>query len=258
MNKILIKKPISFESLIGQSRLIASYPRSGNTWTLFLIKDILAKANEELKNNGHEINFGSDIHDIHATKNLYEKIQSKSFSGILKTHYIDDSLNNKIIYVFRKAIDVLPSYFRFHKYSGYENYDKPYSFKITNAFVKELISHWSTAIKIHSKCPNQILFLPYELLHKSPFTCLVECCRFFEIDPVSDSNIHKSIHTNAFESMKQSRSVFSEKRNNEVFMASGKVGSGKKEFSPLLKALIEICSYQKYNKMYRIASKNMR
>lgn len=258
MNKIIIKKPINYEDLIAQSRLIASYPRSGNTWTLFLIKDILAKANEELKNTGHETIIGTDIHDIHATKNLDEKIQSKSFSGILKTHYIDDSLNNRILYVFRKAIDILPSYFRFHKYSGYENYDKPYSFKMTNVFLKELISHWSTAMKMHSKSPSQIFFLPYELLHESPFTCLVKCCRFFEIDPVSDANIHKSIDTNAFESMKQSRSVFSEKRNNEVFMVSGKVGSGKKEFGPLLKAWVEINSFYLYNKMYRIASNNMR
>jgi hypothetical protein len=119
--------------------------------------------------------------------------------------------------------------------------------------LNELISHWKTAIKIYCKSPNQIFFISYEMLHNIPNECLKSCCNFLKIGNISDFSISQSIKMNEFNSMKTKRSFFSEKRNNEVFMASGKVGAGTMEFNTMLKMWIKIKSAYYYNKLYRNA-----
>jgi hypothetical protein len=90
------------------------------------------------------------------------------------------------------------------------------------------------------------------MLHNIPNECLKSCCNFLKFDNVSDFNISKSIKMNEFNSMKN-HSFFSENRNNEVFMASGKVGAGTMEFNTMLKMWVEIKSLYYYKKLHKNA-----
>jgi hypothetical protein len=241
--KIEINKPIFFDSIDDSVILLASYPRSGNTWTVNLLEDMLA-VNSNKKY----------IYDIHASKNIFEKINDENFSGILKSHYLDLNIKNKILYIYRDANDVIPSYLRFHKYQGYSGYTPPYSLSLINYFLNEILNHWRMALKIENLNSNNILFIPYEGLHTDAINHLTLCSKFININIDSD-RLDKVIKDNAFDVMKKKYSVFTEVHHNEVFLKHGSVGAGKHELSVFARLWIFLKSNLIYSQMKKITLK---
>ena len=241
MKKIEINKPVFFDSINKSIILLASYPRSGNTWTVNLLEDMLSVESEK-----------KYIYDIHAANNVMEKIIDKNFSNILKTHFLDLNIENKILYIYRKANDVIPSYLRFHKYQGYSGYIPPYSFSLINCFLNEILNHWHLALKIKQLNLNNILFIQYEGLHYNALSHLKVCSKFIGID-IDTDRLDKIIKNNTFDVMKNKYSVFTEVLHDEVFLKYGSVGSGKNNLSFFNRLWISLRSNITYSKMEKIS-----
>jgi hypothetical protein len=256
MKKIIISKPNILDRISDDIVLLSSYPRSGNTWTLFLLQDILSQNREESCKFQNNYTRGTCLYDIHAEENLERKMSDTSFSGILKIHYIDSQLKNKIIYIYRKPLDIIPSYLRFHKYQGYDGYAKPYSYYAINLFLKEILSHWRIALQIYQKHNKNIIFIPYEGLHSRPEILLQICCEFIELKNIPIKTINFAVENNKFQVMKN-KSNFSEIHNDEVFLKFGKVDAGKGELSFFQKTWINLNSNVLYSKMINITKQQV-
>lgn len=242
LKKITISKPNIIDNLSENVILLSSYPRSGNTWSINLIEDMLSQNGEK-----------KVIYDIHQVDDLSNKMMENLFSGVIKSHYIASDIKNKVIYIYRNPIDIIPSYFRFHKYQGYAGYNKPYKLNIINYFLNEIIHHWRVALEIYSNSPDKIIFIPYEGLHESPRKFIQMILYFLKCKHINKESIDLIINRNKFDALIQKSSFYSEERNGEVFLKYGVSGSGTKEFSIFQRAWINFYSRSLYSKMAKIS-----
>lgn len=246
MKKIEINRPMCFDSLNESVILLASYPRSGNTWTCNLLEDILSTDSQK-----------KIIYDIHSENNIFQKSHHNFFSNIIKSHYLDFKKNNKVIYIFRRADDVIPSYLRFHKYQGYSGYAPPYSFSLVNCFLIEILNHWKIALKMYKSNQNKIIFIPYEGLHCNALAYMKMCIDFIG-SAINADCLDKAIKNNSFYAMKNKNAVYTEIHNGEVFLKYGTIGSGKNHLSFFHRFWIFIISNFTYLKMNKISQSQLR
>jgi hypothetical protein len=87
---------------------IVSYPRSGNTWTRFLVANLLHPAESVTFENIERI-----VPDMHSQSN--RSIRSLPRPRIIKSHEYFDPRFPRVIYVVRDPRDVLLSSYHFHR-----------------------------------------------------------------------------------------------------------------------------------------------
>jgi Sulfotransferase domain len=87
---------------------IVSYPRSGNTWTRFLVANLL--------HPGEAVTFGNIerlIPDIHAQSKKF--LKSVPRPRVIKSHEYFDPRYPRVIYIVRDPRDVVVSSYHFHR-----------------------------------------------------------------------------------------------------------------------------------------------
>lgn len=165
------------KSIESTDILLASYPRSGNTWMRLLLSDALLQLHGIHTNTG-----GNIIPDIYKVNiDEWNKYFDRRLSfRIAKTHepllieknFFD--LQNRIIYLFRNPADCLCSHYHYWlRYPKNQKKDKG----IDNFCLKSLeqwCQHVETYIKIKEKNPKNVIFLSYEALHYNPVQVLLQ------------------------------------------------------------------------------------
>ncbi len=112
---------------------IVSYPRSGNTWTRFLIANLMFP--------GENVSFGNIERLIPDTSSQSNRaLKRTQRPRIIKTHQYFDHRYGRIIYIVRDPRDVALSYYDFHRKYRHIPDDYPLE-KWVDAFVRgDLIS----------------------------------------------------------------------------------------------------------------------
>jgi hypothetical protein len=180
---------------------VVSYPRSGNTWTRFLIANLVHPNREVTFTNIEAL-----IPDTSSQSNRALKRTPRP--RIIKTHEYFDHRYPKTIYIVRDPRDVALSYYDFQrKYRQIE--DKFPLERYVDDFVKgRLISRdWGTWgenvaswIYTRGKRPD-FLLLRYEDMMKDTTHELTRIARFLGIDPVP-SRLEQAIERSSADRMR--------------------------------------------------------
>ncbi|MCF6147392.1 MAG: methyltransferase domain-containing protein [Candidatus Kuenenia sp.] len=198
--------------------IIASYPRSGNTWVRNLLADIVLQV--------HGIN--TDTHRWEDTDRVIPDIHQKQLNNIderlklpyrlIKTHDVFNPLVQKTIYIFREASDSLCSYYHFLKdISKKKDLEDIDSFCINT--LGEWYKHVYSYVNAYKSKGAKILFISYELLHEDPITALLSITEFLGL------KVNKKMCVRAVKNQE-----FQKHKNQSVtFYRKGIIGSGKEE-----------------------------
>lgn len=165
---------------------IVSYPRSGNTWTRFLIANLLHPEQPATFANIEHL-----VPDAEAQSNrMLKQIQRPRY---IKSHEYFDHRYRRVIYIVRDPRDVALSYYNFAR--KYRHIDDSYPLdRYVDDFVSGRLSSadWGTWgenvgtwISARAKDPN-FLLLRYEDMIENPARDLSRIAEFFRIDAGSD------------------------------------------------------------------------
>ena len=208
------------ETLQPDDILIASFPRSGNTWTRNLIVDIV----KQLQGVDTTTNTFDDVEkvipDIYQTNLDAVAAENILPFRLVKTHARFNAKVKKSIYVFRRPVDVLSSYY--HYRIDFEN--MPATDNI-DAFCRHNLGDWYTHIDSYVAAgkshPDDILFISYEWLHRDTAGALQEMAAFLNL-PADRDMCRKAVENQEFKK---------HRRQSKQFYRKGVVGGGKQELA---------------------------
>jgi hypothetical protein len=221
---------------------IVSYPKSGNTWTRFLIGNLIYEEGVDFANIEQRV---PDIY-INTDSNLRDLPTPR----ILKSHEYFDPRYKKVIYIVRDPRDVVISYWHFAKKQNLISEQLALD-TFVNTFLKggvdgygswgENVGSWLGA----RKGDKDFLLLRYEDMLNDPENVLSNISDFLGLD--SDSvRIKRAIELSTFDRMKQLETIQSgewdatrKSRRDMPFMRSGKTGEWRNSVSDSAIKLIQ-------------------
>ena len=223
---------------------IVSYPRSGNTWTRFLLANLLHRDQPATFLNIEQL-----VPDAEAQSNRYlKKVARPRF---IKTHEYFDHRYQKVIYIVRDPRDVVISYFHFQRKYGHiaDNYSLP---AFVEDFVKRPVSgdwgSWGENVGswVGTRLGSpQFLLIRYEDLVAQVKIELERVCRFLGISP-DPSLLNQTIERSSAQQMKEMEKKQAEqwvstkgKRSDIPFVRSASSGGWRKTLSAESVAIIE-------------------
>ena len=199
--------------------MLVSYPRSGNTWTRFLIANLV---------------YSDQNVDFTNIERLVPDTSSQSSRGlkktprprIIKSHDYFDPRYPKTIYIVRDPRDVALSYYDFHRRNSFID-DNVTLKEFVDRFVDgRLVSAgWGTwgenvASWVYSRRnSNSFLLLQYMDLHANPEAQLERVSKFLGIDP-DPARISKAIENSSANRMRQLEKLqYNEWVNSQGYLA---------------------------------------
>jgi Sulfotransferase domain len=209
---------------------IVSYPRSGNTWTRFLIANFVYP-----KQNVSFLNIEKLIPDTSSQSNRALKRTPRP--RIIKTHEYFDHRYPKTIYIVRDPRDIALSYYNFQR--KYMQIEDAYPLE---RYVDDLVSgrlisaDWGTwgenvASWIFTRGGRkEFLLLRYEDLTKDTVSELARIARFLGIEP-EPSRLQRAVELSSadrmreLEKLEQNQWIATKTRRKDIpFVGTAKVG----------------------------------
>jgi hypothetical protein len=207
--------------------MVASYPRSGNTWMRLLLSDVILQSMGLATETELPINQDYIVPDIH--QGQLDAIDPRIKLGfrLIKTHARFSSIPRKTIYIFRSPADTLCSYFHFHR--RYEHL--AYATKVgIDTFCRNRLKDWGehleSFIQAKERGDAEILFVSYEWMHEDPVAVLRLTAEFIDI-PVTDEMCRKAVDNHVFQKHRGHESLGEKYR--EYFFRKGQVGNSSTE-----------------------------
>lgn len=164
---------------------LVSYPRSGNTWTRFLLANLIHTAEPVTFANIERI-----IPDAEAHSNQYLKRVRRP--RIIKSHEYFDHRYPKVVYIVRDPRDVAFSYYNFQRKYRQIADDYPLDRYVSDFVSGRLNSaEWGTWAEnvgtwlVRDGDPR-FLLLRYEDMMSDPARELAKVARFFNLEPTSE------------------------------------------------------------------------
>lgn len=195
---------------------IVSYPRSGNTWTRFLLANLLHP-----EERATFLNIERMVPDAEAQSNRYLKKAGRP--RYIKTHEYFDHRYPGVIYIVRDPRDVVVSYYHFQRKYGHISDGYP-----LEAYVREFVdgrvsANWGSWgdnvgswMGARSGSPR-FLLIRYEDLISQPTTELGRVCEFVGIKPEA-SLLSQAIERSSAQQMKE----MEKKQGNQWVSTKGK------------------------------------
>jgi hypothetical protein len=221
---------------------ITSYPRSGNTWTRFLIANLI-HAQEPVT----FANIESVIPDATALSNQAMKRVSRP--RMVKTHEYFDPRYRKVIYLVRDPRDVAVSLYHFRRKNGYLEDSYPLESYVRERFIPgdmdvswgEHVGSWLGA----RRNDPRLLLVRYEDLQQSTFDQVLRIAHFLGIEAASD-RVRTAIERSDLDRMRRLEREEHEKwittkgrRKDVPFIGAGKSGKWGETLPKAAAALIE-------------------
>lgn len=215
--------------------ILASYPKSGNTWIRFIWLNLVSiKELDEKKIDFYTVNGPLNAeYDTHS----YGSISYKSLPRIVKTHRLYDNRfsRNKSVYLVRNPGDVMISYFEYKKASvnGFNTTCGISDFIRSDKFG---IEKWCMHVKSWKEKANTIV--KYESLREDAFDQIKIIMQELKLsNKVKDETIKKAIRNSSFKQMrkleeKKGRPSSGKKLDKDFkFTRSGNIGEWKDRLS---------------------------
>ena len=205
--------------------LLFGYPKSGNTWTRFLIynyRNLLLHPDEEQTVSYDRLNA--------LQNNVIEKgttfLPENGFPFIYRTHKIHKRTYNlfeKKIFIHRNPLDTLVSAYYYSKNRDVPFWDDPINIRVDlfdiDFFVKYKISYWIDFY--YSSLDHADIILNYSEMKNNPEEELSKLILFLKWE-LDDSLIKKSVKLSSFDNIRNMGQITGQKNG----MAKGGVGYG--------------------------------
>lgn len=182
-------------------RFLLSYPRSGNTWTRFLIANLLF--------SDREISFLNIDYLIPDVININRRqLEKIPHPRLIKSHEYFDPRYKKVIYIVRDPRDVVVSYYYFHLKQGFIEDGYPME-KFVSRFVSgdvdsifaswgEHVASW-IATRLNGR---ELLLLRYEDMKANPALELAKIADFLQISYDAEK-LTRAVESSSVERMRE-------------------------------------------------------
>jgi hypothetical protein len=209
---------------------LASYPRSGNTWTRFLLTEVLAKESASFDN----INFVIPEMGIQARATL----ELPNGGRLIKTHEPFRKEYKRAVYLIRDFRDVMLSQYSRERELGL--YQTPFG-EYVSAYLEGRLSgfgawqeHLPTWLDSPLARSGNLLIIKFEEMRKNPEPAIAKIVDFLGV-PVNLDRIREAITNNSVERMraKENAAVRLPKSAGEEgrFVRKGAVAGWRDKFS---------------------------
>jgi len=222
---------------------LVSYPRSGNTWSRFLIANLISPHRPVTFQNIERF-----IPDICVQPKRY--LRTLPRPRIIKSHEYFDPRYKKVIYIVRDPRDVALSYYRFHLKFGRFKRDYPIE-KYTESFVAgELDQYGSWAENVGSWLVARhhqpgFLLLHYEAMLANPVAELAKAAHFLGIEGTQE-RLANAVERSSVDRMRQLEATQADKwivtkgRPKDIpFVGAATSGGWRSALPPQSVAIIE-------------------
>ena len=179
---------------------IVSFPRSGNTWMLFILANIMVEV-LNLKMKVNFFNIHGFIPDIHVGRDLPEYTGFFPFKRMIKSHSVYHPGYKNVIYIIRDPKNVMVSYYNYMV--GLGHYDRPIS-----EFVKDKklgVPAWSkhvTGWMDGIAAGTRFRIIKYEDFHNEPDKNIKKLGNLIGFD-LSDGQVSKVRDNCSFKAMQK-------------------------------------------------------
>lgn len=253
---------------------LASYPKSGNTWTRIFLANYLMNPKEPVPiNEVHRFGMGDaiaktyrmvakddpalqDLNDVNVTLRLREKVlrgivANGADVNLVKTHnirrqaygvsLIPEKYTRSAVYILRNPLDMVLSYARHYGISPEDAVEAIGRSDNANASdgatVWQFLGSWSEHVNSWtSKSPYPLLVLRYEDMLERPEEAFGKLVRHIGV-PLEQERLEKAIRFASFDEVSRQEKKEGFKENpgkNETFFTSGKSGQWKTALSEAL------------------------
>ncbi len=238
------------KQLTSENTILLSYPRSGNTWTRYLLADLVLQSLGFETNTILPIEFWRVLPSIY-TQSLTELAEDPIWTTckLVKSHEHQDLVNQKTIYIIRRPEDVLCSWYYFNLSKNNINAANISLDRFCTDKLGEWIKHVEIALQYHDKNPGKMLWLCYELLHKDPQTCLKSMIRFLNLTE-EKIDLKKAVQNHTFEARQKAAT----KKEINFATRKGKIGDSKSELQQETQKLIQQKALHTYKKAYELSA----
>jgi hypothetical protein len=252
INKITKVNP--YRKLPANTYVLASYPRSGNTWMRWLLTDLVLQSKGYDTSTELNVNIDEVIPDINNSvpkPEILEKYFKNHATPVVKSHDIYDKHKKKSIYLFRHAPDSLVSYYHFHL--RFDSMKKSLNGMDVNDFCMAHLNEWQAHVMSYYKAAKQydkqVFPFSYEMMHEKPLKVLRIVTALLSIN-VTDENISTALKNHQFQNHKKREEKISTSKNGKAFR-KGKVGSGREELDTIVYQKIVRVSNLTYEKIFQ-------
>ena len=233
--------------------ILASYPRSGNTWMSLMLSDII------LQSQGFKTEIGTivipDIYNDIEIWNRNPRTKKVPFR-IIKSHEFDDTKYINIIYLFRNPADALCSYYYylFRHPSQHEKLQKQGIDDFCKLKVEEWRTHVESYIEAKDKKSDNVLFISYESMKAKTEIILRNITRDFLGLNVTSRMCHIAVEHQNFGELQRMQKIKDSRLGwaggeyeYQNFFRKGKVNSSKDELAQSTIDFIEANAMAIYN-----------
>ena len=248
---------------------LASYPKSGNTWTRIFLANYLMNADKPVPiNQVHRFGMGDsiarayrmvaggaiDLADYHQTLAARDKVlraivANKADVNFVKTHniradahgitLIPEAYTRSAVYILRNPLDMLLSYARHYGMSHADTAAAIGRSDNSNApeenTVTQFLGSWSDHVRSWTgKAPYPVCVLRYEDMLARPEESFGKLLKHIGV-PVDAARLEKAIGFSSFDELSKqeaSEGFVESSPKNERFFARGKSGQWQDELDP--------------------------
>ena len=223
-------------AVYSDDTFLVSFPRSGSTWTRFLIANLLHPEIEVSFANLERL-----IPDTSSQSN--RRLKQTPRPRLIKSHEYFDPRYRRVLYIVRDPRDVVLSYYHFQR--KYRHFDDSFSLdQYVTGFIQGTINHWGTwgtwAENVNSwlatRSGNEdFLLLRYEDMKDDTPRELERIARFLGIEPAPE-RLTRAIQLSSADRMRKLEQAQSDqwvatrnKRNDIPFVGGAEAGAWRTE-----------------------------
>jgi hypothetical protein len=241
------------KALQPSDQFLISYPRSGNTWTRYLLKDLIILGKPEISEEFHPDAIIPDIH--HSPLDHLAQKKFGMTTRIFKSHNVRDVQGYRTVYLFRRAADALLSYYHFGVLK-----EQAWSIpgETPDEFCRRFLPTWQEHVEVmlaaNQAAPGTVLFVAYEQLLENGLHELRRIADFYKLD-VNDGLIASAYQRNTFDKLRARE----EKRNaapKGFFFRKGRAGSAGEELDEATVTFLEEATRDQYQAIFQLAKQS--
>ena len=213
--------------------ILASFPKSGNTWMRFIWANMVSL--KEL--GGREINFHNITHEVGAEYDSYSygNVEYESLPRLVKTHreYDDRFKVNRSIYLVRNPADTLLSFYdykRNHKDNKYDSLSESQFLRDPEVGVKAWCKHvtgWTSEADI---------IIAYEEMKKNALNVVHRVLDHFCLTDIDKQIVRRAVQRSSFQNIRKVEEKKGRPRENQFkkgfrFAQKARLGEWKERLS---------------------------
>jgi hypothetical protein len=213
--------------------MIASFPRSGNTWLRFLLSDLLLQTEGRASATRLHVHPDRLVPDFDRGDDLLDVAFDAMATRCIKTHLKWCEAFRRAIVIVRRPADCLVSYYHFQRRYT-ETRSQVEAIGIDRFCMQQLdscLEHLESYLAAFQRDRSSFHFMTYEQLHAQPIDTILRACRFLGL--VVDARMaERAVENHRFHLHAQAEEEAGVVPAGERFFRSGQVGSSLTELLP--------------------------